>query len=81
MQKEGWKRLLSQVLHRLMMFYAPLTRVIEGGLELLLHRDVAPRREPFLTEEQQEEIKHLVLTTTPAELGWDIASAWNTKIL
>ncbi|MED5014661.1 helix-turn-helix domain-containing protein, partial [Geobacillus stearothermophilus] len=53
----------------------------EGGLELLLHRDFAPGREPFLTEEQQEEIKHLVLTTTPAELGWDIASAWNTKIL
>ncbi|MGG3978362.1 helix-turn-helix domain-containing protein, partial [Geobacillus stearothermophilus] len=42
----------------------------EGGLELLLHRDFAPGREPFLTEEQQEEIKHLVLTTTPAELGW-----------
>ncbi|WP_201028600.1 IS630 family transposase [Geobacillus sp. FSL W8-0032] len=61
--------------------YVPLFN--EGGLELLLHRDVAPLREPFLTEKQQEEIKHLVLTTTPAELGWDwdIASAWNTKIL
>ncbi|QOR84535.1 winged helix-turn-helix domain-containing protein [Geobacillus stearothermophilus] len=53
----------------------------EGGLELLLHRDFAPGREPFLTEEQQEKIKQLVLTTTPAELGWDVASAWNTKLL
>lgn len=53
----------------------------EGGLELLLHRDFAPGREPFLTEEQQEEIKQLVLTTTPAEMGWDVASAWNTKLL
>ncbi|MGZ0085546.1 winged helix-turn-helix domain-containing protein [Caldibacillus thermoamylovorans] len=41
----------------------------EGGLELLLHRDVAPLREPFLAEEQQEEIKHLALTTTGAGLG------------
>ncbi|MED4906480.1 helix-turn-helix domain-containing protein [Parageobacillus thermoglucosidasius] len=53
----------------------------EGGLEILLHRDFAPGREPFLTEEQQEEIKQLVLTTTPVELGWDVASAWNTKLL
>ncbi|MFC0298277.1 helix-turn-helix domain-containing protein [Geobacillus jurassicus] len=53
----------------------------EGGLELLLHRDFAPGREPFLTEEQQEDIKQLVLTTPPAELGWDIASAWNTNVL
>ncbi|WP_436197916.1 hypothetical protein [Geobacillus thermocatenulatus] len=41
----------------------------EGGLELLLHRDFAPGREPFLTEEQQEEIKQLVLTTTPVGTG------------
>ena len=53
----------------------------EGDLELLLHRDFAPGREPFLTEEQQEEIKHLVLTTTPAELGWDIASADSQRAL
>ncbi|KJE27320.1 helix-turn-helix domain protein [Geobacillus kaustophilus] len=59
--------------------YVPLFN--EGGLELLLHRDFAPGREPFLTEEQQEEIKQLVLTATPAELGWDAASAWNTKLL
>ncbi|KYD15926.1 hypothetical protein B4168_2602 [Anoxybacillus flavithermus] len=47
----------------------------------MLHQDFAPGREPFLTEEQQEEIKQLVLTTTPVELGWDVASAWNTKLL
>ncbi|KPC98870.1 helix-turn-helix domain-containing protein [Geobacillus sp. T6] len=41
----------------------------EGGLKLLLHRDFAPGREPFLTEEQQEEIKQLVLTTTPVGTG------------
>jgi transposase len=53
----------------------------EGGLDLLLDRKSPPGRKPFLTEEQQEEIKRLVLTTTPAELGWDIASAWNTRTL
>ncbi|WP_318258053.1 hypothetical protein [Geobacillus thermoleovorans] len=41
----------------------------EGGLELLLHRDFPPGCHPFLTAEQQEEVKQLVLTTTPAELG------------
>jgi len=36
---------------------------------------------PFLTEEQQQEIRQLVLTTTPVDVGWGIASSWNTRIL
>lgn len=51
------------------------------GLDLLLDRKYPPGREPFLTLEQQQELKQTILTHTPAELGWDIASSWNTRIL
>ena len=36
---------------------------------------------PFLTEEQQQELRQLVLTTTPVDVGWGIASSWNTRML
>lgn len=70
---------MVNVCHQTVSHYMSLFN--EGGLELLLNRDFVPGREPFLTKEQQEEIKHLVLTTTPAELDWDISSSWNTNIL
>ena len=60
-------------------FYVSLFN--EGGLDLLLDRKYPPGREPFLTLEQQQELKQTILTHTPAELGWDIASSWNTRIL
>jgi transposase len=60
-------------------FYVSLFN--EGGLDLLLDRKSPSGREPFLTPEQQQELKELVLPRTPAELGWDIASSWNTRIL
>ncbi|WP_429894275.1 winged helix-turn-helix domain-containing protein [Geobacillus thermoleovorans] len=47
----------------------------------MLDRKYPPGREPFLTLEQQQELKQTILTHTPAELGWDIASSWNTRIL
>ncbi|RXS90447.1 winged helix-turn-helix domain-containing protein [Geobacillus sp. PK12] len=60
-------------------FYVSLFN--EGGLDLLLDRKSPPGREPFLTPEQQQELKQTILTRTPAELGWDIAASWNTRIL
>ncbi|KHF26706.1 hypothetical protein LR68_04474 [Anoxybacillus sp. BCO1] len=39
-------------------------RFNEGGLDHLLDRRLPPGRVPFLTEEQQQEIRQLVLTTT-----------------
>ena len=44
-------------------------------------RNMLASMDEILEPAQQEEIKQLVLTTTPAELGWDVASAWNTKLL
>jgi len=53
-----------------------VARFNEGGLDYLLDRRV-----PFLTEEQQQEIRQLVLTTTPVDVGRGISSSWNTRIL
>ncbi|MGR6117774.1 helix-turn-helix domain-containing protein [Aeribacillus composti] len=53
----------------------------EGGLDLLLDRKHPSCREPFLTAEQQQELKQIILTYTPAKLGWNIASSWNTRII
>lgn len=60
-------------------FYVSLFN--EGELDLLLDRKLPPGREPFLTDEQQQALKQTILTKTPAELGWGIASSWNTKIV
>lgn len=58
-----------------------VARFNQGGLDHLLDRRLPPGRVPFLTEEQQQEIRQLVLTTTPVDAGWGIASSWNTRIL
>ncbi|MBW7651946.1 winged helix-turn-helix domain-containing protein [Anoxybacillus sp. ST4] len=58
-----------------------VARFNEGGLDHLLDRRLPPGRVPFLTEEQQQEIRQLVLTTTPVDVGWGISSSWNTRIL
>ena len=58
-----------------------VSRFNEGGIDRLLDRRLPPGRMPFLTEEQQQEIRQLVLTTTPVEIGWGIASSWNTRLL
>ncbi|WP_420864991.1 winged helix-turn-helix domain-containing protein [Anoxybacillus ayderensis] len=57
-----------------------VVRFNEGGLDHLLDRRLPPGRVPFLTEEQQE-MRQLVLTTTPVDVGWGISSSWNTRIL
>ncbi len=58
-----------------------VARFNEGGLDHLLDRRLPPGRVPFLTEEQQQEIRQLILTTTPVDVGWGISSSWNTRIL
>ncbi|WP_412729648.1 hypothetical protein [Geobacillus thermodenitrificans] len=60
-------------------FYVSLFN--EGGIDLLLDRKHLPSREPFLTAEQQQELKQIILIHTPAELGWDISSSWNMWII
>nr|WP_255573235.1 hypothetical protein [Anoxybacillus sp. ST4] len=46
----------------------------------MLERKTPSGRECFLTDEQQE-LKQTILTSTPADLGWDIASSWNTRTI
>lgn len=58
-----------------------VARFNEGGLDHLLDRRLPPGHMPFLTEEQQQELRQLVLTTTPVDVGWGIASSWNTRML
>ncbi|MCZ0757153.1 helix-turn-helix domain-containing protein [Anoxybacillus sp. J5B_2022] len=58
-----------------------VARFNEGGLDCLLDRRLPPGRVPFLTKEQQQEIRQLVLTTTPVEVGFGITSSWNTRLL
>ncbi|ANB62342.1 putative transposase (plasmid) [Anoxybacillus amylolyticus] len=49
--------------------------LMKGGLDHLLDRRLPPGRMPFLTEEQQQEIRQLVLTITPVDVGGGISSS------
>ncbi|MBY6269083.1 helix-turn-helix domain-containing protein, partial [Parageobacillus thermoglucosidasius] len=37
----------------------------EGGLEKLLDKKTPPGKSPYLTEEQQKKLKHMILHSTP----------------
>ncbi|WP_260440997.1 transposase [Parageobacillus thermoglucosidasius] len=39
----------------------------EGGLEKLLDKKTPPGKSPYLTEEQQKKLKHMILHSTPFE--------------
>ncbi|WP_155251468.1 helix-turn-helix domain-containing protein, partial [Bacillus thuringiensis] len=51
----------------------------EHELEGLLTRKQIPGKKPYLTKQQQEELKQLILHTTPAELQFGQESFWNTR--
>ncbi|MCQ6344135.1 helix-turn-helix domain-containing protein [Bacillus cereus] len=51
----------------------------EHALEGLLTRKQTPGKKTYLTNQQQEELKQLILHTTPAELQFDQESFWNTR--
>lgn len=51
----------------------------EHALEGLLTRKQIPGKKPYLTNQQQEELKQLILHTTPAELQFGQESFWNTR--
>ncbi|PEP83829.1 hypothetical protein CN585_30995, partial [Bacillus toyonensis] len=48
-------------------------------MEGLLTRKQILGKKPYLTKQLQEELKQLILHTTPAELQFDQESFWNTR--
>lgn len=52
-----------------------------GGMEALLKQTPPPGKRPYLTEEEQQELKRMIVESTPAEEGFGLESCWNTRIL
>ncbi|GEN36880.1 winged helix-turn-helix domain-containing protein [Aneurinibacillus danicus] len=53
----------------------------EGGLPELLARNVPPGKEPYLSAEQQAELKRIILETTPEEQGIGVYASWDSRII
>ena len=49
----------------------------EGGMEALLHRNYAPGRRPYLLPEEEQEVRRMLESSTPAEGQ----TCWDTRIL
>lgn len=49
------------------------------AIERLFTRKQIPGKKPYLTMQQQGELKQLILNTTPAELQYGQESFWNTR--
>jgi transposase len=54
---------------------------IRSGLTELLHRDFPPGNKPYLSEEEQAELKRILLESTPKKEGIEPASSWDTRLL
>lgn len=53
----------------------------EGGMEALLDRKFGAGRPTRLTDEQQEELKQTILTTSPSDHDLGCAVSWTTPII
>jgi transposase len=53
----------------------------EGGLEKLLDKKTPLGKSPYLTEEQQGELKHMILHSNPFEQGLGVAASWDPRII
>jgi transposase len=53
----------------------------EGGMDALLERKCGPGRPCFLTAEQQNGLKHIILTSSPSDHGLGCASSWTIPII
>jgi transposase len=52
-----------------------------GGMNALLHRDYSPGKPPFLSSEEEQELRRMLEHSTPAEEGYGFESRWDTRIL
>lgn len=53
----------------------------ESGLHTLLHRKSGSGRPTFLTDTQREELKQVLLTTSPSDHGLGWAVSWTTPMI
>ena len=53
----------------------------EYGMDALLHRKYGSGRPTFLTDQQQKELKQVILTTSPSDHGLGCAVSWTTPII
>ena len=53
----------------------------EGGMEALLHRKYAPGRRPYLLPAEEQEVRRMLESSTPAEEGYGCQTCWDTRIL
>jgi transposase len=53
----------------------------EGGMDALLDRKYGTGRKCFLTEDQQMELKTVMLTSSPSDHGLGCAVSWTTPVI
>jgi transposase len=52
-----------------------------GGVAELLHRDFPPGKQPYLSLEEQAELKRVILESTPEQEGVEPTGSWDTRLL
>lgn len=53
----------------------------EGRLKALFDRKTLPGKTSYLTNEQQAELKRLILNSTPAEQGMGMYASWDIRVV
>ena len=53
----------------------------QGGMNALLHREYSSGKPPFLSPEEEQEVRRMIEHSTPAEEGYGCESCWDTRIL
>ena len=51
------------------------------GMEAFIHRDYSPGKPPFLSPEEEQEVRRMLEYSTSAEEGYGCESRWDTRIL
>jgi transposase len=53
----------------------------QGGMDALLERHYAPGRKPYLSPDEERELRKMLEESTPADEGYGIETSWNTRII
>jgi transposase len=53
----------------------------QGGMEELLKREYPPGRKPYLSNEEENELKEMIMNSTPADEGYGMETSWNSRII
>lgn len=52
-----------------------------GGIAELLQRNFPPGKQPYLSPEEQMEVKKVILESTPEQEGIEPSQSWDTRLL